>query len=56
MIHQLLHRARGAVLGRPGLELVVMGQQQLGQVLGVLGIVLGAAGDGRKISGDTDCE
>jgi hypothetical protein len=41
MKHQLLHRARGAVLGRPRLELIVMGQEQLGQVLGILG----AAGD-----------
>ena len=34
-----------AVLGRPGLELGVMGQEQVGQILGVLGVVLGAAGD-----------
>ena len=45
MKHQLLHRAGGAVLRRPRLELVVMGQEQLGQIERVLGVVLGAAGD-----------
>ena len=45
MKHQLLHGAGGAVLGRPGFEFGVMGQEQVGQVIGILGIVLGAAGD-----------
>ena len=45
MKHQLLHGAGGAVLGRPGFEFGVMGQEQVGQIIGVFGIVLGAAGD-----------
>ena len=45
MKDQLLHRAGGAVLGRPGFEFGVMGQEQVGQIVGVLGVVLGAAGD-----------
>ena len=45
MKHQLLHGAGGAVLGRPGFEFGVMGQEQIGQIVGILGIVLGAAGD-----------
>ena len=45
MKHQLLHGAGGAVLGRPGFEFGVMGQEQVGQVISILGIVLGAAGD-----------
>ena len=45
MKHELLHRAGGTVLGRPGAELGVMGQEQFGQVVGILGVVLGAAGD-----------
>ena len=45
MKHQLLHGAGGAVLGRPGFEFGVMGQEQVGQIIGILGVVLGAAGD-----------
>jgi hypothetical protein len=45
MDHQLLEQAGLAVLGAPGLELVWVVEQQLGQVLGILAIVLGAAGD-----------
>ncbi len=45
MKDQLLHGAGGAVLGRPGFEFGVVGQEQFGQVVGVLGVVLGAAGD-----------
>jgi hypothetical protein len=41
----LLHGAGGAVLGRPRLELVGVGVEQLGQELGVLGVILGAARD-----------
>ena len=45
MKDQLLDRAGLAVFGRPGFEFVVVGQEQLGQVEGVLGVVFGAAGD-----------
>jgi hypothetical protein len=44
MEHQLLHGARGAVLGRPHRQLGVMGQEQVGQIIGILGVILGAAG------------
>ena len=45
MKDQLLYGAGGAVVGGPGFELGVVGQEQLGQVIGVFGVVLGAAGD-----------
>ena len=45
MEHQLLPGARGAVLGRPRLKLVMMSQEQFGQIERILGVVLGAAGD-----------
>jgi len=44
MGHPLLHRAGGAVLRRPDRQLRVMVPQQVGQELGVLGVILGAAG------------
>src|ERR1041384_2841653 len=45
MKNQLLDRAGGAVLRSPGFEFILMGQQQFGQVAGILAVVLGAAGD-----------
>src|ERR1043166_7932809 len=45
MKNQLLNGAGGAVLRSPGFELILMGQHQLGQVAGILAVVLGAAGD-----------
>jgi hypothetical protein len=42
---QLLHRTGLAVLGSPGFEFGVMSQEQVGQVVGIGGVVLGAAGD-----------
>ena len=45
MEDQLLDGAGGAVLGSPGFEFVGVAVEQIGQVMGVLGVVLGAAGD-----------
>jgi len=45
MNHQLLEGAGLAVLGRPGFEFGVMGQEQVSHVVGILGVVLGTAGD-----------
>src|SRR5437868_3665149 len=45
MTDQLLELAGLAVVGLPGFEFVVMAQEQLGQILGILAVVLGAAGD-----------
>ncbi len=45
MEDQLLDGARGAVFRCPGLELVLMGEKQIGQEVSIAGIVLGAAGD-----------
>ena len=45
MEDQLLDRVGGAVFGRPRGQLGVMVEEQVGQVFGVLGVVLGAAGD-----------
>src|SRR5437867_10241525 len=45
MTDQLLELAGLAVVGLPGFEFVVMAQEQLGQILGVLAVVLGAASD-----------
>ena len=45
MAHQLLEQARLRIFGHPALEPGVMGQEQFGQVAGILGIVLGAGSD-----------
>ncbi len=45
MTDQLLQQAGLAVVGLPGFEFVVMGQEQFGQILRILAVVLGAAGD-----------
>src|SRR5204863_2154862 len=45
MEHQLLQLAGVAVVGLPGFQFVVVAQNQLGQVLSVFAVVLGAAGN-----------
>lgn len=45
MADELLEQARLGILGHPDLELGVMGEEQLSQVVGILGVVLGATGD-----------
>ena len=45
MQDELLQLARLAVVGLPRLEFAVMGQEQFGQVMRILAVVLGAAGD-----------
>lgn len=42
---EVLQTTGGGVFRRPGGELLVMGEQQLGQEMGVLGVVVGATGD-----------
>ena len=44
MEHQLLHSPGGAVLRRPHRQFGMVGQQQVGQKVRVLGVILGAAG------------
>ena len=47
MEDQLLKLARLTVIGLPGFKFGVMGQKQLGQVLRVLAVILGPAGQAR---------
>lgn len=44
MADELLHATSLRVVGLPGFELRVMGEEQFGQVLRALSVVLGAAG------------
>ena len=45
MADQVLELAGLAVVGLPRFQFVVMAQEQLGQILGILAVVLGATGD-----------
>ena len=45
MAHELLEPAGLGIFRLPELELGVVGEQQYGQVAGILGVVLGAGGD-----------